>query len=48
MAANGELPRLTHLRFAGNNFLVHETFHVTINANGSVTAFLDNFSIDCR
>ena len=32
----------------GNNFLVHETFHVTINANGSVTAFLDNFSIDCR
>ena len=33
---------------SGNNFLVHETFHVTINANGSVTAFLDNFSIDCR
>jgi len=32
----------------GNNFLVHETFHITINANGSVTAFLDNFSVDCR
>ena len=33
---------------SGNNLLVHETFHITINANGSVTAFLDNFSIDCR
>jgi len=32
---------------SGNNLLVHETFHITINANGSVTAFLDNFSIDC-
>ena len=32
----------------GNNFLVHENFHITINANGSVTAFLDNFSVDCR
>ncbi|SRR5258708_219343 len=32
----------------GNNFLVHETFHITINANGDVTTFLDNFSVDCR
>lgn len=32
----------------GNNFLVHENFHVTINANGDVTAFVDNFSIDCK
>jgi hypothetical protein len=32
----------------GNNFLLHETFHITINANGMVTAFLDNFSVDCR
>jgi hypothetical protein len=32
----------------GNNFLVHENFHVTINANGTVTALHDNFSIDCK
>ena len=32
----------------GNNFLIHENFHITINAIGNVTAFLDNFSVDCR
>jgi hypothetical protein len=32
----------------GNNFLVHENFHITINANGTVTAFHDNFTIDCK
>jgi hypothetical protein len=32
----------------GNNFLVHETLHITINANGTFTVFHDNFSIDCR
>src|SRR5437870_11727085 len=32
----------------GNNFLIHENFHITINANGRVTAFVDNFSVDCR
>jgi len=32
----------------GNNFLVHETFHVTVNANGDVTASVDNFSVACR
>ena len=32
----------------GNNFLVHENFHVTVNANGTVTAFVDNFSVDCK
>jgi len=32
----------------GNNFLVHENFHFTVNANGEVTAFVDNFSIECR
>jgi hypothetical protein len=31
-----------------NNFLVHETFHITINANGTLTVFHDNLSIDCR
>jgi hypothetical protein len=32
----------------GNNYLVHETLHFTINANGSVTVFHDNFSIVCQ
>jgi hypothetical protein len=32
----------------GNNFLLHENFHVTFNANGVPTAFVDNFSVDCR
>jgi hypothetical protein len=31
-----------------NNILVHETFHVTINANGVVTATVDNFSVECK
>lgn len=31
-----------------NNFKVHETFHFTINANGDVTAFADNFSVTCQ
>ncbi len=32
----------------GNNFLVHENFHVTINANGELTVLVDNFSIACK
>jgi len=32
----------------GNNFLVHNTFHFTVNANGTMTAFVDNFSIECK
>jgi hypothetical protein len=32
----------------GNNLLVHENFHITINANGTVTALHDTFSIDCK
>ena len=32
----------------GNNFLVHENFHITINANGTVTASHDNFTVDCK
>jgi hypothetical protein len=31
-----------------NNFTVHETFHFTINANGTMTAFVDNFKIECK
>jgi hypothetical protein len=32
----------------GNNFLVHETLHFTVNADGTLTVFHDNFSIDCK
>jgi len=32
----------------GNNFLVHETSHFTIDANGTVTVSHDNFSVDCK
>ena len=32
----------------GNNFLVHETYHVTVNANGVVTVVHDNFSFECK
>lgn len=32
----------------GNNFLVHETLHFTINADGRVTVSHDNFSADCK
>jgi hypothetical protein len=32
----------------GNNFLIHENYHVTVNANGEVTAYVDNFRVECR
>lgn len=32
----------------GNNFTLHENFHVTVNANGTITAFVDNVSADCK
>jgi hypothetical protein len=32
----------------GNNLLVHENSHVTIDANGNVTASFDDLSIDCK
>jgi hypothetical protein len=32
----------------GNNFTVHENAHVTINANGTATASVDNFTSDCH
>jgi hypothetical protein len=31
-----------------NNFVVHETAHLTVNANGTVTASVDNLTIDCK
>ena len=32
----------------GNNFLVHENFHVTVNANGTITTVVDNFRTECK
>lgn len=32
----------------GNNLLIHETFHVTVNANGEITAEVDNFRSECK
>jgi hypothetical protein len=32
----------------GNNLLVHETFHVTVNARGTMTASVDNIKVECR
>lgn len=32
----------------GNNYMVHETFHYTVNANGTVTAWVDNYSVECK
>jgi hypothetical protein len=32
----------------GNNYSVHENIHITVNANGTVTASHDNLSITCK
>jgi hypothetical protein len=32
----------------GNNFTVHETAHITFNADGTVTVNFDNFSVECK
>lgn len=32
----------------GNNSLVHETYHVTVNAKGEWTATVDNFLLECK
>jgi hypothetical protein len=31
-----------------NNFQVHQTIHVTVDANGFVTTIVDNSSVDCN
>ena len=33
---------------SGNNYLIHENSHVTVNANGQVTVVIDNFTADCK
>jgi hypothetical protein len=32
----------------GNNFAIHEDFHITIDANGVVTSFHDHFRPTCK
>ena len=32
----------------GNNLILHEKFHVTILADGTVTSFHDNVSVECK
>ena len=32
----------------GNNLLMHETAHFTIDADGTTTVTHDNFSVDCK
>jgi len=32
----------------GNNSLIHVLFHITVNPNGSVTAFVDILNVECR
>jgi hypothetical protein len=32
----------------GNNFLVHQNVHLTVNANGVLTAFVDNTTTECK
>jgi hypothetical protein len=31
-----------------NNLLIHQTVHITINADGEVTAEVDNTTVECR
>ena len=33
---------------SGNNYNLHSLQHATVNANGSMTVFIDSFSIDCK
>jgi hypothetical protein len=32
----------------GNNLLIHEVFHVTVDANGFLTALVDLVSVECK
>lgn len=32
----------------GNNLLVHENFHITVNADGTVTSYHDNIRTECK
>jgi hypothetical protein len=30
------------------NFTTHETFHITVNANGTITTTFDNLTVSCK
>lgn len=32
----------------GNNFVVHENVHITINSQGVLTAYVDNYRAECK
>jgi hypothetical protein len=32
----------------GNNILVHENLHITVNANGTLTVLLDHLTAECK
>lgn len=32
----------------GNKFTVRANFHITVNANGTVTAYHDNWTVECK
>ena len=32
----------------GNNFMIHEVLHITINARGELTATVDQLSVSCK
>ena len=29
-------------------YLVHQTYHYTVNANGDLTAYVDNYRVECK
>jgi len=31
-----------------NNFLIHQTFHATVQPDGEVTTFVDDYSVECK
>jgi hypothetical protein len=33
---------------SGNNFMIHETLHLTVNPDGTLTAYVDNYSAECN
>lgn len=32
----------------GNNYVVHELIHITVNANGTTSSNVDNFRVECN
>lgn len=32
----------------GNNFAIHQNIHITVNADGEITAQVDNHRVTCR